>query len=51
MLGLYVDHSQPYKTPQYFSGYNELVFDAKAWNGNMPNTIWAFFLMRGHTQR
>lgn len=46
MLRLYGEHSQPYKEPSFFSGYNELVYDAQAWNDQLPQTIEAFFVIR-----
>lgn len=46
VLELYGQHSQPYKSPSFFSGYNELVFDADDYNARMPQTIEAFFLIR-----
>lgn len=50
MLELYQAHSQPYTSPQFFSGYNELIFSTEEWNGNMPHTIEAFFIIRnGHS--
>ena len=46
MLSLYGEHSQPYKDPSFFSGYNELVYDSASWNANLPQTIEAFFVIR-----
>jgi len=46
MLELYNRHSQPFKWPQFYSGYNELVYDSFEWNRNLPNTIEAFFVTR-----
>jgi len=43
MLKLYNKHSQHYKSPQFYSGYNELVYDASEWNQHLPGTVEAFF--------
>lgn len=47
MLALYNDHAQPYRSPQFYSGYNELIYDSNEWNHNLPHTIEAFFVVRG----
>uniref|UniRef100_A0A6U7LP99 Uncharacterized protein n=1 Tax=Haptolina brevifila TaxID=156173 RepID=A0A6U7LP99_9EUKA len=46
MLELYTQHAQPYKPPQFYSGYNELVYDFRAWNDRLPHTVEAFFVMK-----
>jgi len=43
MLELYNKHSQHYRSPQFYSGYNELVYDAHDWNSHLPHTVEAFF--------
>lgn len=43
MLRLYTQHSQPYQNPRFYSGYNELVYDASQWNTHLPDTVEAFF--------
>ena len=48
MLELFQDHSQPYKSPQFYSGYNELVYSSEQWNHQLPHAIEAFFLLHGH---
>lgn len=40
------ERSQPYRTPQFYSGYNELVYGSHEWNGKMPRTIEAFFVVK-----
>jgi len=43
MLQLYNQHSQHYRSPQFYSGYNELVYAGSEWNGHLPHTVEAFF--------
>ena len=38
-------HGLPYKTPQFHSGYNEVVFDSANWP--LPDAIIAFFVVEG----
>jgi len=45
MISLYLDKSQPYKSPSFYSGYNELVYSSSKWNDHLPNTIEAFFVI------
>ena len=45
MLQLYVKHGAPYKPPQFYSGYNELIYDAWEWNSHLPATVEAFFVV------
>ena len=49
MLGLYNEHSQPYRTPSFYSGYNELVYGCRAWNERLDRTIEAFFIVQTNT--
>ena len=42
MLRLYNRHSQPFKWPSFYSGYNELVYGHEEWNSHLPHTIEAF---------
>ena len=46
MLELYGEHSRPFKSPQFYSGYNELVYASDSWNSHLPQTIEAFFLVK-----
>ena len=39
----------PYKTPQFHSGYNEVVFDSAKWP--MPHAVLAFFVVEGSGNR
>jgi len=46
MLSLYKKYGTAYKSPpQFYSGYNELVYGADEWNHNLPNTIESFFVV------
>jgi len=47
MLSLYVEHSQRYRKPQFYSGYNEIIYGCNAWNSHLPTTIEAFFVIAG----
>ena len=47
MLELYRHHSQPYRSPGFYSGYNELVYASNSWNPRLPHTVEAFFYVRG----
>lgn len=47
MLELWNKHSQPYRSPQWYSGYNELVYDSREWNDHLPTTVEAFFVIKG----
>jgi len=47
MLELYVHYSQPYRSPQWYSGYNEVIYGYTEWNNYMPNTVEAFFTIAG----
>ena len=51
MLALYGVHSQPYRAPSWFSGYNELVWSSKEWNAHLPSTIEAFFLIANQEEQ
>ena len=46
VMELYQEHSQRYTSPAFFSGYNELIFSADEFNGNMPRTIEAFWVVK-----
>lgn len=45
MLQSYQENGQPYQDPGWFSGYNEVVFQAGSWNPHLPHTIEAFFVL------
>ena len=40
-------YGEPYGPPGYHSGYNEAILDGWTWNGNLPSTIEAFFMLEG----
>lgn len=46
MLRLHMEHGQPYHKPRFYSGYNELVYDSRTYNGALPRTIEAFFVVK-----
>ena len=48
MLRFYNEHSQPYSWPNFYSGYNEVVYASDPWISKLPHTIEAFFLVKGH---
>lgn len=53
MMEMYITHSQPYKPPAFYSGYNELVYASADWNARLPDTIEAFWYLKaswGHQQ-
>ena len=46
VLRFYTQHSQPYKDPQFYSGYNEVLYAADVWNDMLPHSIDAFFILK-----
>jgi len=41
------DYGPQYKTPQFHSGYNEIVLDVTGWDRALPSLIQAFFIVDG----
>ena len=39
------EHGVPYKTPQFHSGYNEVVINARKLNAALPQAILGFFIL------
>ena len=49
MLKQWLSHSQPYKPPGWFSGYNEAVISTASWNEDLSSTIEAFYVLGNAT--
>lgn len=43
------EHGLEYRTPQFHSGYNEVVFDSATWP--LPDAVIAFFIVEGSGDR
>ena len=48
LLTLHLLYGGQYKTPQWYSGYNEVILSARKLNQQLPDAISAFFVLNEH---
>lgn len=45
------EHGLPYRSPQFHSGYNEIVLAVDTWNRHLPKVVTAFFIVEGSSKQ
>ena len=45
------EHGLPYRSPQFHSGYNEVVLAVDTWNRHLPKVVTAFFIVEGSSKQ